>query len=32
MDNDQDLQNVPSNARGGGLFINTGIFVGFFSY
>ncbi len=32
MDNDRELLNVPGSVKGGGLFITTGIFFGFFSY
>lgn len=32
MDNDVEVANVPSDIKSGGLYISTGIFVGFFSY
>ncbi len=32
MDNDREILNVPGSVKGGGLFITSGIFFGFFSY
>ena len=32
LDNNINLNNVPNDTNGGGLFIVTGIFIGFFSY
>ena len=32
MDDNIELKDVPAEANGGGLFITTGIFLGFFSY
>jgi hypothetical protein len=32
IDNDKDLSGVPSDLNGKSFFINTGIFIGFFSY
>jgi hypothetical protein len=32
IENDRDLSNVPSDINGNGLFIQSGIFIGFFSF
>lgn len=32
LENDQEVLGAPNDAKGGGLFITTGVFVGFFSF
>ncbi len=32
VDNDQEISNIPSNLNGNSFFIQTGIFIGFFSF
>lgn len=32
LENEQEVLSVPNDVKSGGLFISTGIFIGFFSY